>query len=242
MQQYFSETPLAVGDTYVFTKEQAHHARDVVRLDHEKVRLVHDGIGYFAICRSEGKSFVAEVIEQDDRINESEIELTLCAALIRREKFEWILQKATELGVSRIVPFESSRCVVKAKAEKAEKQLGRWQDIVQEAAEQCKRNRIPEVTPIMSFNDLASLEAEVRMAAYENAFGRAAYINDLVTDQNSALIVIGPEGGFSETEIASLEQNGYQSVTFGSRILRAETAAVYGCAVMSEIGERRKQQ
>lgn len=240
MQQYFSSEPLSVGSTYVFTKEQAHHARDVVRLDHEKIRLVYEGTGYFAICRSEGKSFVADVIEQDERINESPVKLTLAAALIRREKFEWILQKATELGVSRIVPFESSRCVVHAKAEKADKQLGRWNDIAREAAAQCKRNIVPEVTGIMKFRDLGKVEGEVRMAAYENAWGKASYITDVLKEQNSAVIVVGPEGGFSEDEVAQLQEMGYEPVTFGSRILRAETAAVYGCAVVSEIGERRK--
>ena len=242
MQQYFSSVPIVTGGTYIFTKEQAHHARDVVRLDHEKVRIVYEGTGYFGICRSEGKDFVADIVEKDERVNESSVKLTICQALIRREKFELILQKAAELGAVKIVPFESSRCVVRAKSEKAGKQLARWNEIVREASEQCKRNSIPEVTEIRQFADLSEIEGEVKMAAYENAFGKSSFISDVLTDQNSAVIVIGPEGGFSEAEVEQLRAMGYVPVTFGSRILRAETAAVYGCAIVSEIGERRHKQ
>ena len=108
MQQYFVDTPLHVGEDYIFTKEQAHHAKTVVRLDHEKVRLVYQGQAYFAEAYTKDKEFIAHVYEKDDSIHESLCDVTLAVALIRREKFELVLQKATELGVKRIVPFESS--------------------------------------------------------------------------------------------------------------------------------------
>ena len=92
--------------------------RNVVRLHHEKIRLVYDGIGYFADAYSKGKDFVAMVLEKDERINEIGVEVTLAIGLIRKEKFELVLQKACELGVTRIVPFESMRCVVRAKKKK----------------------------------------------------------------------------------------------------------------------------
>ena len=102
MQQYFSDIPLAVGQEYIFNKDQAHHAKNVVRLHHEKIRLVYDGIGYFADAYSKGKDFVAMVLEKDERINEIGVEVTLAIGLIRKEKFELVLQKACELGVTRI--------------------------------------------------------------------------------------------------------------------------------------------
>ena len=154
MQQYFVDTPLRVGEDYIFTKEQAHHAKTVVRLDHEKVRLVYQGQAYFAEAYTKDKEFIAHVYEKDDNIHESLCDVTLAVALIRREKFELVLQKATELGVKRIVPFESSRCVVRSKKEKADKLKTRWNAIVQEASEQCKRNCIPEVTDIVPFKQL----------------------------------------------------------------------------------------
>ena len=161
--------------------------------------------------------------------------------MIRREKFELVLQKAAELGVSRIVPFESSRCVVHAKKEKGERQLSRWQDIVKEAAEQCKRNQIPAVEEICSLKDLGEFKSEVNCAPYENAYGTSRFLSDAVDGRKSITIVIGPEGGFSEEEIKQLQQMGFEAVTLGSRILRAETASLYAAAVCSEVCERKQK-
>ena len=115
MQQYFSDVPIEIGDEYIFNKNQVHHAKNVVRLENERVRIVHDGIGYFATCYSSGNDFVAKIEERDERVNEIGTELTLAVALIRKEKFELVLQKAAELGVTKIIPYISSRCVVKYK-------------------------------------------------------------------------------------------------------------------------------
>ena len=99
MQQYFSDVPLFAGTTYEFTKEQAHHAGTVLRMHDETIRLVHDGKGYFARVYTEGKRVYAIVEKEDDMVNELPVDVTLCMALIRREKMELVLQKAAELGV-----------------------------------------------------------------------------------------------------------------------------------------------
>ncbi len=237
MQQYFSTVPLSVGEEYIFTKEQAHHARDVVRLNEETIRLVYNGKGFFARCYRKGDQFAAMVEREDERTNESPIDLTLVMALIRREKFELVLQKATELGASRIVPMISSRCVVKSKEEKAEKQRKRWQDICLEAAQQCKRSRIPEVAETIRFKDLGQYRSEASLAAYENAWGSSQSLRKALGNAKSATVVIGPEGGFSDEEVQQLREMGYQAVTLGPRILRAETAAMFACAIVGEAGE-----
>ena len=238
MQQYFCETPVEAGGTYIFTKEQAHHARDVVRLENEQVRLVWQGRAFYAFCRKKDGVFLAEITEEDPKYNENKAEVILASALIRREKFELVLQKATELGVTRIIPFVSSRCVVREKPEKAQKVLARWNGIVREAAEQCKRNVIPEVTETMSFEQLLKQEAELKLAAYENAYGSGESLSDLIAGQKSILIVIGPEGGFSTAEVGRMEEAGFVPVTLGSRILRAETAAIASAAMISELSEQ----
>ena len=237
MQQYFSDTPLVVGQEYIFNKDQAHHAKNVVRLHHEKIRLVYDGIGYFADAYNKGKEFVAMVLEKDERINEIGVEVTLAMGLIRKEKFELVLQKACELGVTRIVPFESIRCVVHAKKEKEDKQQARRIDILQEAAEQCKRNRIPEITPIVQLKDLVNYRSDVNVLPYENAYSKSKFLTEVLSPGKSITFVIGPEGGFAPEEVEFLAQNGFEAITLGKRILRAETAAMYACAVISEQNE-----
>ncbi len=239
MQQYFTNTPLEVGQDYIFTPDQAHHAKTVVRLDHEKVRLVYQGKAYYAEAMQKGNAFVAHVYEQDPTIRESACNITLAIALIRREKFELVLQKATELGVDRIVPFESSRCVVHAKKEKADKQKQRWQSILQEASEQCKRNLIPEITDIVSFKDLTKYMSEGNYACYENAYGKANFLSECAKNKKSITVVIGCEGGFSINEVEEMHQMGFSSITLGSRILRAETAAMYACSILSEMYEEK---
>ena len=237
MQQYFVNEDLKIGQDYVFDSSQAHHAKTVVRLDHEVVRLVSNGKGYFAVAQQKGKDFVATVEKEDTRINELPCDLILCMALIRREKMELVLQKATEIGVTKIIPFVSSRCVVKEKKEKKEKQKERWNTILLEASQQCKRNKVPELEDIIDFTDLCALEATYKLCAYENAYGTSEKISDVIEGKESSILVIGPEGGFSQEEVKELEESGYQSITLGKRILRAETAAIYGCSVIAELVE-----
>ncbi len=233
MQQYFAETALKVGEIYQFSDSQAHHAGNVVRLDHETIRLVYNGIGYFAEGYSEGKKFKALVQSQDPCINELKMKVTVCPALIRRDKFELVLQKLTELGVDRIVPFVSSRCIVKTGEEKKEKQLLRWNSILQEASEQCKRNRIPEITAPVKMSQLNQYSGDCSFAAYEKAGSTSRMLSQALYGE-SCTIVIGPEGGFSEAEVQQLVDMGYESISLGTRILRAETAAVYAMSVAAE--------
>ncbi|NLH63459.1 MAG: 16S rRNA (uracil(1498)-N(3))-methyltransferase [Erysipelotrichaceae bacterium] len=240
MQQFFCEGPIHIGEDYVLSEAHGHHAQ-VVRLDHEKVRLVYQGEGFFGECMKKDSQYIVHVEEKDPNMNELGIRITLAAALIRREKFELVLQKATELGVDRIVPFESARCVVHEKKEKSQKLLERWRDIVAEASQQCKRNCIPSVEGIASLKDLAGYRSEINAAAYENAYGTSRYLSEIVDGMKSVTIVIGPEGGFSEEEMMMIQKMGYEAVTLGSRILRAETASVYAVSVCAEIAERMKK-
>ena len=234
MQEYFIKHPAAVGDIIELPEDKAHHAFNVLRLHHETVRLVYDGTAYFAEVYREGKRGLAKILSEDPNINELPADITLCMALIRREKFELVLQKATELGVSRIVPFVSSRCVAKDRQERAEKVMVRRRSIVVEAAEQCKRNRIPELVEPVKLSELSRFRSDVNLAAYEKVGASALRLKD-VLPASSVTAVIGPEGGFSEAEIEELSQNGFQPVTLGNRILRAETAAYYLCSVIGEL-------
>ncbi len=233
MQEYFVDEPLEPGQIIELPKEKAFHAFRVLKLNHETVRLVSHNTGYFAEVYTEQGKGLARILSVDDAVNELPVPFTLCMALIRREKFELVLQKATELGVSRIVPFVSSRCVVKAKDEKKDRQKERWNAIVTEASEQCKRNCIPEVLHPLAFHELAGFHEEVSLAAYEGVRLSAASVSRSMK-RAPVCGVIGPEGGFSEEEVSYLEAHGFTPVSLGNRILRAETAAIYLCAAVGE--------
>lgn len=235
MQQFFCDVPLKTGTDYIFTAEQAHHGRDVARLQNETVRLVYQGQAYFARTCSVNGQFAAHIEKEDPHVNELPAKLILAMALIRKEKMELVYQKAAELGATEIVPFVSSRCVVKDDGRRGK--MERRRSIVKSAAEQCKRNLIPEVHETIRFEQLECIEADVKAAAYENARQSGIRLSQLPSGR-SICVVIGPEGGFSEEENAWLNGHGFVSVSLGSRILRAETAALYACSVIGEWMER----
>ena len=140
----------------------------------------------------------------------------------KSDKLETVIQKAVELGADRIIPFESSRCIKRPKAEKVDKQLSRLQRIAEEAAKQCGRAKIPSVSLPLSYSDMLreAKEAEITLICYENEDGRT--LKDALPDTAPASIsvIVGSEGGFSAEEVFAAVNAGAQSVSLGKRILR----------------------
>lgn len=177
-----------------------------------------------------------EIIKRLDVSSESPVFITLCMAYPKGDKLETVIQKSVELGASRIIPFESSRCIKRPKAEKQEKQTARLQRIAEEAAKQCGRSRLPEVCAPFSYKEMLAeaRTSELALLCYENE--RATTIKEALTSANmpkSISVIVGSEGGFSPEEAAMAEAAGCRSVTLGSRILRCETAPDYALSAIS---------
>lgn len=177
-----------------------------------------------------------EIIKKLDSSSESPVFITLCMAYPKGDKLETVIQKSVELGASRIVPFESSRCIKRPKAEKQEKQTARLQRIAEEAAKQCGRSRLPEVTPPVSFREMIveGKKSEVGLFCYENE--KATTIKEALSSSpqpKSIAVIIGSEGGFSPEEASLIDNEGFKSVTLGKRILRCETAPDYALTAIS---------
>ena len=177
-----------------------------------------------------------EIIERLDASSESPVFITLCMAYPKGDKLETVIQKSVELGASRIIPFESSRCIKRPKAEKQEKQTARLQRIAEEAAKQCGRSRLPSVCAPLSYKEMLAeaKSAELSLLCYENE--RATTIKEALKSANmpkSISVIVGSEGGFSPEEAAMAEDTGCRSVTLGSRILRCETAPDYALSAIS---------
>lgn len=238
MQQYFILEEITQGNEIHFNNEQAHHIRDVLRMkENSIVRVVNEKHqAAFASIFYDGKNIKATIDEIDANNNEMRCRLTLCCGLIKKEKWDLVLQKCTELGVDKIVPFESSRTVVKSKEEKSTKKLERWQKIMLEAAEQSKRNSIPMICEPVGFKEIVNYTSDCNCVAYEDAKISGKKLKDLV-NQTSMTIVIGPEGGFSSDEIEYLVQRNFECISLGKRTLRAETAAMYVCSAIDALVE-----
>ena len=189
---------------------------------------VSDGEGkeYLArLTRIRDDECLAEIIEEKDS-TEPSMNITLYMAYPKGDKLETVIQKAVELGATRIVPFESSRCIKRPKADKVARQGERLSKIAEEAAKQCGRCIVPEVSLPLSYSNMLedAASAELKLICYEKESDLS--IKALFSEKkpDSIAVIVGCEGGFSPEEIEEATSAGCHSVTLGKRILRCETA------------------
>lgn len=233
MQQYFIETCVNKQKNILMGKEQARHISHVMRMkENEVIRIVdcHARI-FHAQIHYENKQVYACIMEQIEDHTRNAVDITLLQGLIKKDKWDYLLQKSAELGVTSIVPFISSRCVVKTKEERMDTKMQRWNKILLEGCEQCKRSTLVNLHEPCDMKSAAELGKGLKLIAYEDADVQSEkLVNVLKMHPNikDVTLAIGCEGGFSKDEIAYFQSLGYQRVSLGTRILRAETAALAG--------------
>jgi 16S rRNA (uracil1498-N3)-methyltransferase len=244
-QRFFVPPGSIVGDEITFDSAATHQLRNVLRLRPGARVIVLDdtGIEYEVTLTSLDRAAALGRIRAQHRSPaEPRLSLTLYQSLIKGDRFEWVLQKGTELGVSRFVPLSSQRTVSRD-PERIERRRPRWERIIREAAEQSRRGRLPHLSPVTPFAEACgeSVHAhEVALLPWEEAsdVGLSAALRALPTEVGSIALLIGPEGGFASAEVALAREHGIRIVTLGPRILRAETAGVAAATiVLSEMGE-----
>lgn len=222
MHRFFVD-PQFIGKTAVtFPPEQAHQMRAVLRMAPGADVVVLDNAGWeYAVTLTvvTKSQVLGDIIARRPATGEPATHLTLYQALLKRDNFEWVLQKGTEIGVSRFVPIITARTVVTAvKPPKRD----RWQRILTEAAEQCRRGRIPELAaPLPLAEAITACPAEAMLMPWEETRG-ATLAAALAGKPRSVALFVGPEGGFNPAEV----DERVTAVTLGPRILRAETAAI----------------
>lgn len=242
MYQFFVEpSQINVPDKCVVIRGgDVSHIRNVLRMKPGEELNVSNG--------TDGKEYRCAITAfEEDRVlcelrfvKEDKVELParvyLFQALPKADKMEWIIQKAVELGVYRIIPVAARRCVVKLDEKKAAAKIARWQTIAEAAAKQSKRGVIPEISGVMSFAQAVELaeDMDVKLIPYELAegMGKTREIIDSLGAGQDIAVFIGPEGGFETSEVESAVERGMIPITLGKRILRTETA---GMAVLSLI-------
>ncbi len=223
MHQFFVNASLQINSKVSFDKEIQHQIIKVIKLHTgEEILLSNTQVMAVAHVLIE-KDTLTAIVDHHVNCAPKLREVTLIQALIRKEKFELVLQKATELGVHRIVPLIMERNVVKW--EQDSNKLQRYKTILKEAAEQCHRLDIPELTQPISIKDIENYKSDLNFIAYEVDDPSHTLKNALIQCA-SVSIIIGPEGGISLNEITNLESFGFNRVSLGPRIYRAETAAM----------------
>jgi len=224
--------PEAVGTTLPLPDAVAHHAVRVLRLAAGQSLALFNGRGgeCLATIREVGKRGASVRIERfDPTERESPLSVTLAQAVVANDMMDYALRKATELGATVLQPIETARSAPLPGGERAERRRLHWQQVVIAACEQCGRNRVPEVGAAMSLADWLAGWSGRGLALVP---GVARSLADIAPPAGAIALLIGPEGGFAPQEVAAVAAAGWDAVSLGPRVLRAETAGVAALAAM----------
>ena len=239
MQRYFGKI---IGRQVLLEDNDIFHLTRVMRAKvGEKIEVVNEGVVYLAQI-NRFKPLEIDVVRRLKENNELPNNIILIAALLKGEKMDLVLQKATELGVSEIVLLQTERTIVKFKKDEKEVKMKRFNLILKEAAEQSRRSIVPHLFRVITLDHLSDIDADVKMIAYEEEAGPTNSFNkivDAIKPGQKIAVLIGPEGGFAEHEVEIALHHGFKKVSLGKRILRAETAAFYALSVIANRLEKK---
>ena len=236
MQRYFAKN---IEDNKItLSNSDMHHIKNVMRMkENDKVEVVYDKKTYLCNLDNNLELHIDAVINEDKELPK---EIIAIIGLVKEQKMDLVLQKLTELGVSKIIPVNMERSIVKLDTKKEDKKLIRWNTICKEASEQSKRNTIPIVTNVINFKDIINIEADLKFCC--SVSEKDNIISNYLSNNNynSVSFVIGPEGGLTLKEENYLKENNYNLVSLGSLVFRMETACIYMASILNyEINKNR---
>ncbi len=240
MQYYVVNTK--IENEFILEKTDEFHLKNVMRAK----------INTRIYCIYKSKHYLCEVIQIEPNLkikiinfvntnNENDFQINLVVGMIKKPKWEILLQKATELGVNRIIPAYFQNTMIKLDKSDIAKKIIRWNSICKEATEQSRRNTIPQITDILyDINDLKKYQSSFNIVCYEKSvnFIKNVIDNKLNTPIKSVTIVIGSEGGFSLNEIEIMKNLGFSDTMLTKQVLRTETAVIYTLSIINFLFRR----
>ena len=247
MHRFFIDEKNSKDEIVTICNKDYKHISKSLRLETGDKIIACTGDGYDLIVelRDFSKNEVkGKILERKKSDTEPQADITIAQAIPKSRNMELIVQKTTEIGVNRIIPLSTKRTIVKLKGKKKKKRINRWQRIAEEAAKQSQRGIIPEVSDIFTLRSLKTIKDDFDLIVALWASEKQKSISSLLNNYNfkkgkRVLVIIGPEGGFSENEINLIEDelNGIP-VSLGPRILRTETAPIVALStVLYEFGD-----
>ncbi len=231
MARFYVPQPRIENGMLKIEGDEVKHIRKVLRLKGGDEIVVFDGLGkeLEGTIVEEGLSSVVIKIQNIfSSKRDSLLEVTLAQSLLKGEKMDYLIQKATELGVKEIIPFFSSRSVLLLEESRRLKRHHRWEKIAVEASKQCGRGVVPKIESLQNYSDMlhtASIE-DLRLVLWEREGTKLKEVLEISKEKRKIFFIIGPEGGFNQSEVDEAKGAGFIPVTLGRRILRAETASL----------------
>ncbi|MCX7988918.1 MAG: 16S rRNA (uracil(1498)-N(3))-methyltransferase [Thermodesulfovibrio sp.] len=214
------------GNIIELSKEDKKYLFNVLRCLPDEIIFILDGKGKIFEAKILDKSSI-KIIDEHKGIVENQLDLILCQALLKGEKMDFVIQKSTELGVKKIIPFISDRCVLKHT-----NKIKRWKRIAKESSEQCGRLVVPEINSLENFDDLIN-HIDNGLLFWEKAESSLLDTFFSLDISKPLFLIIGPEGGFSLEEVNKALKKGIKIASLGQRILRAETSAIVSLSLVS---------
>lgn len=226
LPRFFSPEPLNPGAGLDLADEVAHHAVRVLRMQEGDRLRLFDGRGGEWTVRIVRLKPTPHVVPEafDPRECEAPLAVTLVQALPAGDKMDWVIQKSVELGVAAIRPVAARRSVIRLSGEKLERRQRHWQGVAVAACEQCGRNRVPPVAPLLDLAQYLALPAQDNELRLVLAPGAALRLRDMPAPNGPVTLLIGPEGGFEDGELQAAQMAGFVPMGLGPRVLRTETA------------------
>lgn len=233
MQRYFINKDNILNNQVKISGNDFHHIKNVMRMNVGEIVVLNtfDGLVYEALLIESNKNDVVFEIKKELKNTYKPYNLTLGLSMIKKDNFELVLQKATELGVEAILPLITERSIIKI--DDFSKKISRYETIIKEASEQSERTVLPIIHDLTSLNaiDLQPYNKLILCYAREKSYKLTELIME-IEPTDKVLALIGPEGGFTQKEIDLLISKGFVSVSLGQTILRAETAAMYIASIL----------
>lgn len=231
MQHYFVNTKN--NEQFELSDSDINHIKTVLKMKiKDKIVCIYNTKHYLCEISSITPKFSVKILERINVDNELSVEINVIVSLIRSSKWDFLIQKLSELGVTRIIPFQAQRSIVKIEANKAKQKVERWNTICKEACELAKGNKVTEVVDIIdNIKALANFQSEINLVCYENE--QQVNLKQLLEQRyQSITLFIGPEGGIELQELNQLIKLNFLPVSLGKRILRAETAPIFAAAAI----------
>jgi 16S rRNA (uracil1498-N3)-methyltransferase len=238
---FFLVEEIPSSSTYELGGPEGRHAATVRRMRAGELVQLSDGVGGYATCSVTGAAKDSLTLQVRERGQDPgpDLRVILAQALIKGERGELAVELSTEAGVDEIWPWSASRSIAKwEQGPRADKARARWQSTVDSAAKQARRHWVPQVSAALSTRQLAQKVAEVDLALVLHESAVATFAGIPLPDKGNLLVIVGPEGGVSDDELATLTTAGAQVVRLGPQVLRASTAGVVALGALGVVTPR----